>query len=117
MTVDQMHAVAQGRVWTGAQALERGLVDDLGGIDVAISHARDLAGVTEETGILRLPAQRTFVDELLADLESASIHQPERELLSLLGAERPLQVLETTARVLGPQGGVAAMPPYLIEVR
>ncbi len=116
MDKEAMHAVAQGRVWTGAQALERGLVDDLGGLDVAIAQARELAGVTEETGILRLPRQRTFVEELMEDLQSAQLG-PQQELLSLLGAEPALRMLETTARVLGPEGGGAAMPPYLIEVR
>ena len=121
MSVDAMHAVAQGRVWTGAQALERGLVDDLGGLDVAIAQARDIAGVTEETGILRLPRQRTFLEELLDDIQNASIGaragDPNLEIARLLGAEPALQALETMARVLGPDAGVAAMPPCLIEVR
>ena len=34
-TRDEVHAVAQGRVWTGAQAKERGLVDRLGGLETA----------------------------------------------------------------------------------
>ena len=38
-TPQQIDAVAQGRVWTGAQALERGLVDSLGGLDAAIASA------------------------------------------------------------------------------
>jgi protease IV len=121
MSVEEMHAVAQGRVWTGAQALERGLVDDLGGLDVAIAHARELAGVEEETGILRLPRQRTFVEELMDDLTATSsrlgAQQPHQELMSLLGVESALQLTETLARVLGPNAGVAAMPPYQIEVQ
>lgn len=36
-------AIAQGRVWTGDQALQRGLVDQLGGLDVAVAKAADLA--------------------------------------------------------------------------
>ncbi len=121
MSVEELHAVAQGRVWTGAQALERGLVDDLGGLDVAIAHARELAGVTEETGILRLPQQRTFVDELLDDLSNAQVVSPtasaSRDLAALLGGQQALQALEATSRVLGPNGGVAAMPPFIIEVK
>ncbi len=120
MNVDAMHAVAQGRVWTGAQALERGLVDDLGGLDVAIEHARGLAGVEEETGILRLPRQRTFVEELMDDLQNARIgpsaSNPSLELARLLGGEGALQTLETMARVLGTDASVVAMSPYLIEI-
>lgn len=40
MTVRDVHEVAQGRVWTGKQALERGLVDKLGGMDVAVQEMK-----------------------------------------------------------------------------
>jgi protease-4 len=45
MTPEQVRAVAGGRVWTGQQALERGLVDHLGGFHVAVARARVLAGI------------------------------------------------------------------------
>jgi protease-4 len=48
MTPEQVRAVAQGRVWTGQQALERGLVDHLGGFQVAVGRARALAGIGED---------------------------------------------------------------------
>ena len=44
---DQLEAIAGGRVWTGRQALERGLVDELGGLERAIEYARSLAGLSE----------------------------------------------------------------------
>ncbi|CAB0149918.1 Protease 4 [Pseudidiomarina piscicola] len=47
MTYDQVHEVAQGRVWTGVKAQELGLVDRLGDLDDAISAAAELAGLTE----------------------------------------------------------------------
>lgn len=45
MSYDAVHQIARGRVWTGADALGIGLVDTLGGIDVALSIAADKAGV------------------------------------------------------------------------
>jgi len=42
---DQVHEVARGRVWTGADAKEHGLVDELGGLRVALDLARDRAGL------------------------------------------------------------------------
>ena len=45
MTRDEVEPVAAGRVWTGSQALERKLVDELGGIDAAVRKARSLAGL------------------------------------------------------------------------
>jgi protease IV len=47
MTVEQLHEVARGRVWTGADARERGLVDELGGLATAVARARTEAGVAE----------------------------------------------------------------------
>ena len=44
MTVEAVDAVARGRVWTGADALDRGLVDELGGLRTAIDRAKVLAG-------------------------------------------------------------------------
>ncbi len=51
MTPQQVRTVAQGRVWTGQQALERGLVDHLGGFSVAVARARALAGIEEDARV------------------------------------------------------------------
>ena len=45
LTPEQVDAMGQGRVFTGAQALEKGLVDELGGFDTALAAARKLAGI------------------------------------------------------------------------
>jgi protease-4 len=47
MTVDEVDAAARGRIWTGKQAVERGLVDDIGGLDDAIELAEELAGIRD----------------------------------------------------------------------
>ena len=44
MPVEQLEPLARGRVWTGADALERGLVDRLGGLEEAITVAAERAG-------------------------------------------------------------------------
>jgi protease-4 len=51
--VAAIHEVAQGRIWTGRQALEHGLVDHLGGLDVAVERAQRLAGLEPHRGRLR----------------------------------------------------------------
>lgn len=48
MDVVDMEAVAQGRVWTGAQAIERGLVDALGGMSTAVAIAKQAAGIADD---------------------------------------------------------------------
>lgn len=45
---DSIHQVAQGRVWTGADALNKGLVDEIGGLDAAIKLARKEAGYADD---------------------------------------------------------------------
>lgn len=42
LSLEDVHAIAQGRVWTGEQAFENGLVDDLGGLETAEEHMRSL---------------------------------------------------------------------------
>lgn len=51
MALADLQAVAKGRVWTGSDALERGLVDELGGYPVAFRLAREAAGLKPEADI------------------------------------------------------------------
>ena len=63
---EYVHSIAQGRVWTGQQAQERGLVDEFGGLDRAVEVAKELAGVPADKGVRRVvfPAPRTFFQQL-----------------------------------------------------
>lgn len=47
-TVEQIREVAKGRVWTGRDAKEKGLVDELGGLEFAIDYVKDLIGVEKD---------------------------------------------------------------------
>jgi protease-4 len=51
MTVEAVDAIARGRVWTGADALEHGLVDELGGLRAAITRAKVLAGLEPDADV------------------------------------------------------------------
>jgi protease IV len=55
MTVEEVHEVARGRVWTGADARERGLVDELGGLELAASLARKRAGLPTDAPLTPFP--------------------------------------------------------------
>ena len=48
LSVEAVEAVARGRIWTGADALEHGLVDELGGLRTAVRRAKVLAGLDED---------------------------------------------------------------------
>jgi len=60
-------SVAQGRVWTGAQAKNRSLVDEFGGLDKAIDVAKELAKIPANKGVERVifPYPTTFLQQLL----------------------------------------------------
>ncbi len=64
MTPEAVDAVGQGRVWTGQQALEKGLVDELGGIDTAIRTAAELAGLSAYS-ILEVSGSKDFLKDFL----------------------------------------------------
>lgn len=51
LSAEAVDAVARGRIWTGADALDRGLVDELGGLRAAVSRAKVLAGFDEDTDV------------------------------------------------------------------
>ena len=65
-TPDRIDAVAQGRVWTGAQAKDRGLVDALGGLDTAVSIAKERAHIPadEEVELVVYSARRSFFEAI-----------------------------------------------------
>jgi protease-4 len=52
MTQDQVDAVGGGRVWTGEQALEHGLIDQLGDLRTALEKARELASLPEHAPLM-----------------------------------------------------------------
>src|SRR5437868_37964 len=58
LTAAQVEEVARGRVWTGADALEHGLVDELGGLDAAAAHARRRAGLPGDAPLRVYPRPR-----------------------------------------------------------
>ncbi|HCR66588.1 MAG TPA: signal peptide peptidase SppA, partial [Oceanicaulis sp.] len=64
----RIQQIARGRVWTGAQALELGLVDELGGFDAALASARALAGLSDSQRIRlqRFPARPEGLEALQA---------------------------------------------------
>jgi protease-4 len=67
MNPDSVKAVASGRVWTGAQAKERGLVDVLGGLETTIKIAADRIKAGEDYRVVYYPAQKKWFETLFED--------------------------------------------------
>jgi protease IV len=70
MSIDELKKVASGRVWTGTQAKERGLVDVLGGMNDAISIAATAANVSNDYKVKFYPRKQPFFQELMSQLEN-----------------------------------------------
>jgi protease-4 len=71
-TPEAIDALAQGRVWTGQQALEHGLVDAVGGLGTAITWAKQRAGISEDDDVevVVYPPSRTLYEALTQQLAS-----------------------------------------------
>jgi protease-4 len=62
----EVESIAGGKVWTGAQALEHKLVDELGGLDAALAKARSLAGLPDTIPALEVhPPRRALAPQTL----------------------------------------------------
>jgi protease IV len=73
--------VASGRVWTGAQAKERKLVDVLGGFDDAVRIAAEKANISEDYKVRFYPKEKPFIEQLMTQLEeNATANKIESEL-------------------------------------
>lgn len=72
VSIEEIKAVASGRVWTGAQAKEHHLVDVLGGFNDAVKIAADKAGISSDYKVRFYPKQKPFFEQLVTQLEEQS---------------------------------------------
>jgi protease-4 len=107
MDRDAVDAIGRGRVWTGAQALERGLVDELGDFDRAVEAARELAGIAPDARVelVDFPKVRPWWQEMFQ-------HQYEDEAAAR-AALAELEQAWQTGRITTP--GPVWMPPVFVE--
>ena len=116
---DDVEALAQGRVWTGTQAKQNGLVDELGGIDQAIAMIKQRANIPSSQGVTLVPypARRTVLDRLLdgdVDLSAMGSRMTdplEARLQSFFGESTPSLLHGALA-----QGGILSLMPYRLVV-
>ena len=96
--VKDVKAIAQGRVWTGTQAKELGLVDELGGLDAALTEARTLAKVDADAALEIYPPSPTLRDVLSS---VGAVHAPlglslDATAMAALGALDPVIAQEAS---------------------
>lgn len=111
LTTAQVDSIGQGRVWTGADAKERGLVDELGGLEDAIKAAAELAGISDYRKV-EMPEQEDFLQKLLKDLNTETKAWVVREYLG--DDAQMLQQFKQAREAKGYSGIQARMPFELV---
>jgi len=94
LTPDEVDPIAQGKVWTGRQALERKLVDELGGLDAGVSKARALAGLKDDAPLREVRGPKRMVPPLAGAAAAAGWFGYMLEGLTLLNRAPALAVME-----------------------
>ena len=105
--IADIEPVAEGRVWLGSQAKPRGLVDELGGLDAAVTLLKKKAGIAtgEDVGLLLYPGRRNLLDLWLKRSQDDAL---EARLRAVFGCV-PFRAWM--------RGGMLRMMPEWIEVR
>jgi protease-4 len=108
MRQEDVDSIGQGRVWAGASSTSIGLVDTLGGLDVAIAIAARKANLTDYR-ISRLPKKKEFIEVLMEDLGAEA-------MLAIKGTE--LSAISSAMRSIDrslKSNGVKAFSPYTLR--
>jgi protease-4 len=111
MSFDQVDAIAQGRVWSGSEALKIGLVDKIGGMEEALAEAAKL-GKIKKYRTQNFPEYEKNFEDILAQFGLA---QSKQELIKEeIGAENYM-ILQQVKRMTQ-QKGIQAMMPFEIKI-
>lgn len=104
MTKAEIDSIGQGRVWTGEQALERGLVDQLGGMDDAIKEAATLADVSDYSVTIADAPKDFFTKFMEEKMDETKVSI----VKSMLGDQ--YELFSTLQKAKTEQGVIARMP-------
>jgi protease-4 len=119
MTEEEVDKVGRGRVWTGAQAAEIGLVDVLGGLDESVELAKARAGIPKESEVTLVvfPKRKISMLQKLVRAFSAESHETFETSLGVFapGGKEALEMIR--AGSLFYPGESLYMMPYRIETR
>ena len=131
LTPDSVRAIAEGRVWSGEDALRIGLVDSIGGLDAALKSAATLAKITGDYDVREYPRVKSATEKLTELLDnkpapvaaaiSAATNPGASALLSGRGPASSLardivHELDVLLRYNDPRG-VYARLPFVLRIR
>jgi protease-4 len=81
LSYTEIDAIGQGRIWSGIDAVELGLVDKFGGLTDAIEIAKNMAGLSDKYRIVELPAQEDPLTKIIKEITGeASLKSIEKKL-------------------------------------
>jgi protease-4 len=122
--VEAVNEVARGRVWTGAEGKERGLVDEFGGLDRAVEVAKELAKIPADKGVRRIvyPTPRGFFQQLFGggdDEQDAASMKAEQQRQAFINS-MPVEMRPALRRAAMfehfPQGQTLAIMPFELKI-
>ncbi len=115
MTVEAVNEVAQGRVWTGSDALSLGLVDEIGSLDDAIAYAANLVEL-EKYSTRNFPVfKKSFEDLLLESMPFPFMKTREAMIKAEIGEEN-YQVIQQI-KTINSRKGIQLRMPYEIIIK
>ena len=112
MTVAQVDEIAQGRVWSGVEAKEKGLVDELGGLKEAVIEAAGLAGITDYR-VHNYPSYKIDFEDRFSGFPFASTKD---EILIKEFGETNYKIYQTLKQ-FSEISGIQARLPYVIDIK
>ncbi len=112
MSIQQADAVAQGRVWTGSEALKIGLIDKIGGLDAAVLHAAKLAKINDYK-TQNFPSYEKDFGDFLGNLGVPFMKTRENLIKEELGEEN-YKIIEQIKRIQSRTGVQASLPFELV---
>jgi protease-4 len=117
LTIEAVDGVGQGRVWTGRQALEKGLVDELGGLYTAIRRAKKEVGLapTDDVYLIPFPKTVSLANQLIQAFAQTAIQATGSRLDWTESLPGPLRRVAAWTRDL-PSGTPLLIPPVMIEI-
>lgn len=115
MTKEQVDALGQGRVWSGTDAVNNGLADELGGLDDAIAYAAKL-GKTDSYSTVNYPEYERNLEDFFAEASGLPFAQSKEEFIKEEVGEENYQVIERIRRASQLRGTQVIMP-YEITIR
>ncbi|BAU11010.1 signal peptide peptidase SppA, 67K type [Leptolyngbya sp. NIES-3755] len=109
--------IAQGRVWSGAQAKSIGLVDELGGLEAAIRSAAEKANLGDNWQIDEYPRPRSFEERLIETLTGAVVGESKPAIDPLTSEMKKVQAQIESLKAMNDPKDVYLRLPFDLSIR